>query len=69
MFNYFGYPVLTTQQMLQMYSLHNGWNLFIVLATIGLVMGIIGFAVGLAVATPAETSQSQNRTPSHHHAA
>lgn len=68
MINYFGYPALTTQQMLQVYSLHNGWNVFFALLTLGVVVGIIGFTIGLAASVPQDRTHPQ-RTPRHHHAA
>jgi hypothetical protein len=62
------YSGLTMEQMLQMYSLQNGWNLAMAIVAGVLLIGIIGFVIGLAVATKAPTTEHHGRS-SHPHAA
>lgn len=67
---YYGPTQLTMHQMLQMYSLHNGWGLTVALIWGALVFGIIGFIVGLAVAAPRpSTPKPDQKTMTPHQAA
>lgn len=45
-------PMIGMQPFLEMYSVHTGWTIALGAVALGIVVGVIGFAVGLAMTAP-----------------